>query len=69
MARIEGFRVSNFRVLKEVALGRLWNQQKTAPLTPMSAVSEYPPVRELADVYREEARQHEQCAAVIEVGK
>ena len=38
MARIEGFRVSNFRVLKEVTLGRLWNQQRTAPLTPMSAV-------------------------------
>ena len=38
MARIEGFRVSNFRVLKEVTLGRLWNQPDRAPLTPMSAV-------------------------------
>ena len=38
MARIEGFRVKNFKVLKEVTLGRLWNQQDRAPLTPMSAV-------------------------------
>ena len=38
MARIEGIRVRNFKVLKEVTLGRLWNQQKRAPLTPMSAV-------------------------------
>ena len=38
MARIEGFRVKNFKVLKEVTLGRLWNQRDRAPLTPMSAV-------------------------------
>ena len=38
MARIEGLRVRNFKVLKEVTLGRLWNQQNRAPLTPMSAV-------------------------------
>lgn len=38
MARIEGLRVRNFKVLKEVTLGRLWNQQNQAPLTPMSAV-------------------------------
>ncbi len=38
MARIEGFRVSNFKVLKDVTLGRLWNQQKNQPLTPMTAV-------------------------------
>ncbi|SEH08618.1 AAA family ATPase [Candidatus Venteria ishoeyi] len=38
MAKIEGFRVKNFRSLKEVKLGRLWNQQKAAPLTPMTAV-------------------------------
>ena len=38
MARIEGLRVRNYKVLKEVTLGRLWNQQKRAPLTPMSAV-------------------------------
>ena len=38
MARIEGLRVRNYKVLKEVTLGRLWNQQNRAPLTPMSAV-------------------------------
>ncbi len=38
MAKIEGFRVKNFRALKDVTLGRLWNQQKAEPLTPMTAV-------------------------------
>ena len=38
MATIEGFRVRNFKVLREVTLGRLWNQRDRAPLTPMSAV-------------------------------
>jgi predicted ATPase len=38
MANIEGFRVKNFRALKEVTLGKLWNQQHAAPLTPMTAV-------------------------------
>ena len=38
MARIEGFRVKNFKVLKDVTLGRLWNQRGRAPLTPMAAV-------------------------------
>lgn len=38
MARIEGFRVKNFRSLKDVTLGRLWNQQHAQPLTPMTAV-------------------------------
>ena len=38
MARIEGFRVKNFRTLKDVTLGRLWNQQKKVPLTNMTAV-------------------------------
>ena len=38
MARIEGFRVKNFKVLKDVTLGRLWNQRDRAPLTPMAAV-------------------------------
>ena len=38
MATIEGFRVSNFKVLRDVTLGRLWNQQGRAPLTRMSAV-------------------------------
>jgi len=38
MAAIEGLRIKNFKVLKDVALGRLWNQQKSQPLTPMTAV-------------------------------
>ena len=38
MAKIEGFRIKNFRALKDVTLGRLWNQQKEEPLTPMTAV-------------------------------
>ena len=38
MAKIEGFRVRNFKVLKDVTLGRLWNQRDSQPLTPMTAV-------------------------------
>jgi predicted ATPase len=38
MAKIEGFRIKNFRALKDVTLGRLWNQQQAVPLTPMTAV-------------------------------
>jgi len=38
MAKIEGFRIKNFRVLKDVTLGRLWNLQQAEPLTPMTAV-------------------------------
>lgn len=38
MAKIEGFRITNFRALKDVTLGRLWNQQNADPLTPMTAV-------------------------------
>lgn len=39
MARIEGFRVKNFRALKDVTLGRLWNNRgQEEPLTPMTAV-------------------------------
>ena len=38
MAKIEGFRIRNFGVLKDVTLGRLWNQQQSEPLTPMTAV-------------------------------
>ena len=37
MARIEGFRVKNFKVLKDVTLGRLWNRRENDPLTPMIA--------------------------------
>ncbi len=38
MAIIEGFRIQNYRVLKDVTLGRLWNQQKKKPLTPLVTV-------------------------------
>lgn len=38
MAKIEGIRVKNFRALRDVSLGRLWNQQKSEPLTPMTVV-------------------------------
>ena len=38
MARIEGFRVKNFKVLKDITLGPLWNQQDAQLLTPMTAV-------------------------------
>ena len=38
MAKIEGFNIKNYRVLKDVTLGKLWNMQKAQPLTPMTAV-------------------------------
>jgi len=38
MAKIEGFRIKAFRSLKDITLGRLWNQQRAEPLTPMTAV-------------------------------
>jgi len=38
MAKIEGFRIRNFRVLRDVTLGRLWNLQQAEPLTPMTVV-------------------------------
>ena len=38
MAKIEGIRVINYRVLKDVTLGKLWNTPQVAPLTPMTAV-------------------------------
>lgn len=38
MAKIEGFRVRNFGVLRDVTLGKLWNMQAAQPLTPMTAV-------------------------------
>lgn len=37
MAILEGFRVRNYGVLRDVTLGRLWDQGKE-PLTPMTAV-------------------------------
>lgn len=38
MAKIDGFRIKNFRSLKDITLGRLWNQQNKKPLTPLTAV-------------------------------
>lgn len=38
MAIIEGFRVRNYRALKDVTLGKLWNLQDADPLTPMTTV-------------------------------
>lgn len=38
MAKIDGFRVKNYRSLKDVSLGRLWNQRYVDPLTPLTAV-------------------------------
>lgn len=38
MARIEGFNIKNYGVLKDVTLGKLWNTQGNRPLTPMTVV-------------------------------
>jgi predicted ATPase len=38
MARIEGFRIRNFRALRDITLGRLWNEQGKQPLSPLTAV-------------------------------
>ena len=38
MAKIEGFRVKNFKSLKDVTVGRLRYQPQNDPLTPMTAV-------------------------------
>ena len=38
MARIEGFRIRNFRTLRDVTLGALWNDKGTGELTPMTTV-------------------------------
>ena len=38
MAKILGFRVRNFRALRDVTLGRLWNEQGKPELTPLTAV-------------------------------
>ena len=39
MAQIEGFKVRNFRALRDVTIGKLWNQQNTPALTRMTAVT------------------------------
>jgi hypothetical protein len=33
MAKIEGFRIKNYRVLKDITIGNLWNLQKVKPLS------------------------------------
>jgi len=38
LARIEGFKIRNFRTLRDVTLGRVWNEKGTGELTPMTAV-------------------------------
>lgn len=38
MALIEGFRVQNYRALRDVTLGRLSYQQDGEPLTPFTVV-------------------------------
>ncbi len=38
MAKIEGFRIRNYRVLRDITLGKLWNEQQAQPLAPMTAV-------------------------------
>jgi len=38
VAKIEGFRIKNYRALRDITLGKLWNTQNVKPLTPMTAV-------------------------------
>lgn len=38
MARIEGIRIKNYRVLKDITLGKLWDTPDAQALTPMTAV-------------------------------
>ena len=38
MTGIEGIRIKNYRVLKDITLGKLWNTQNAQSLTPMTAV-------------------------------
>ena len=38
MARIEGIRIKNYRVLKDITLGMPWTSREIQPLTPMTAV-------------------------------
>jgi len=38
MAKIEGFKLQNYRVLKDISFGKLWNHQQNSPLTPLVAV-------------------------------
>ena len=38
MAKIEGLRIANYKVLRDVTMGKSWNSQRVAPLTPLTAV-------------------------------
>ncbi len=38
MAKIEGVRIKNFKALKDIVLGKLWNQQGAEALTPLTVV-------------------------------
>ena len=38
MAKIEGIWISNYRALKDVMLGKIWDTSQADPLTPMTAV-------------------------------
>jgi predicted ATPase len=38
MARILGVRICNFRTLRNITLGQLWNKKETGELTPLTAV-------------------------------
>jgi predicted ATPase len=38
MARIEGIGIRNYRVLRDITLGKLWNTPGTLPLAPLTAV-------------------------------
>ncbi|WP_130472472.1 AAA family ATPase [Candidatus Magnetaquicoccus inordinatus] len=38
MVRLEGIRIKNYRALRDITLGKLWNRQKDAPLTPLTVV-------------------------------
>jgi len=38
MPRIEGFRIKNYKALRDITLGKLWNTRDAKPLMPMTAV-------------------------------
>ncbi len=38
MARIQGFRIRNYRALKDITLGRLWNERQLEELSSLTAV-------------------------------
>jgi predicted ATPase len=38
MAKIEGFRIKNYKALRDITLGKLWNMQNAKPLTQVTAV-------------------------------